>query len=152
VGKPFGAIANTLAGADQQVGDEGKGAVDTAMKGVNTYLSNWLSTSLLEKTFLAPVGAVHALGGTAYDLLTGDTEKKPTPGKQALPIIPGVGTGMGESMGFEQYAMASGMSTITKSELEMDKMLEQLKQMTGLLSELKDNTGSLKGMGPSFSL
>jgi len=81
--------------------------------------------------YLTPFGA---LTGTMSRLNQNKME-------HALPILPGIGHGMAQSMSYEQFAMSSGMSTMNISPLEQKTIDEQLRQINETLKEIAAQGG-----------
>lgn len=98
----------------------------------------------------APAG-IYAGSRAAYGWASG--EKAPgdvRPGMEAPPILAGVGSAMGSSASYEQYAQSFGMSSLNASPLDQAKLAEQLKNLTGLLERLTDNSEGLRHITPPF--
>lgn len=111
--------------------------------------TSWWERAALPSFSLPGLGSLTG-GGAAG--ARGDTTPAavPRPGMMAPAIIPGVGSAMGQAMSYEDYAKASGMSSLNTSQLEFDKMATQLENMVGLLTSVRDNSEALKRFTPSW--
>ncbi len=122
---------------------------------VRDFMKN--ATGIADKTaskmpWWVPPGV--SLGAGLTGALTGEKSEAPSPPSKALPIIPGVGAGMGSSMSYENFAMSLGMSTMNMSQLELEKVqtqLENLHETTKLkLNEIAEGIRNVGRIRPAF--
>lgn len=139
---------NMVSNRIQSAGD----SVASTRDGTRAYMSRIYShmgdvPTWMGGTVATGYGAIRGLGGYLMGEKAPEDKK---PRLMAPPTIAGVGGALGGTSSYEQYALSSGMSSLSASPIEQEQMLEQLKNMVGRLDKVIDNTEMLKTYTPAW--